>query len=60
MKPESKTRLVNICKELSDILGLTQGSIEIHCHHGKPKQVHIHDKSIKFDEDEKHTLMESD
>jgi len=53
MKPESKTRLSNLCKELSEILGLTLGHIEIHYNHGKPKQVHIHDKSIKFDEEAK-------
>jgi hypothetical protein len=46
----AKTDLRDCCRKISRILGLTQGSIEIHCHKGEPKQLHIHDKSIKFEE----------
>ena len=45
-------RLSSLCRELGNILGLTQGSIsvqpkgtlnsgEVHFHHGKPQAVHL-------------------
>lgn len=67
-------RLSSLCRELVGLLGLRQGSVEIqsgddvaeiHCHKGKPQQVHltktidgladgvkvvVHDKSLKFDQ----------
>ena len=42
--------LENICRRISELLGLRQGSVEIHYHRGEPKEVHRHDKSIKFKE----------
>jgi hypothetical protein len=48
---ERKSRITILCRELVGLLGLTQGSVEIHCHAGKPKQVHLHDKSLKLDDE---------
>ena len=42
--------LEDICHRISELLGLRQGSVEIHYHKGEPKEVHRHDKSIKFKE----------
>jgi len=42
------TELEDICRRISELLGLRQGSVEIHYHKGEPKEVHRHDKSIKF------------
>lgn len=38
-------------ERIAKLLGVRQGSVEIHCHKGSPKQVHVHDKSIKFGDD---------
>lgn len=45
-----KTELKDLCSRIAKLLGVRQGSVEIHCHKGEPKQVHVHDKSINFDE----------
>ena len=42
--------LEGLCRRISKLLGLQQGSVEIHYHKGEPKEVHRHDKSIKFKE----------
>jgi hypothetical protein len=41
---------MNISETIKTVLGVRQGSVEIHCHRGEPKNIHVHDKSIKFDE----------
>ena len=46
-----KSELKDYCSRIAKLLGVRQGSVEIHCHHGEPKQVHVHDKSIKFGDD---------
>jgi hypothetical protein len=45
-----KSELKDACTRIVKLLGLRQGSIEVHCHKGEPKQVHVHDKSIKFED----------
>lgn len=45
-----KNELKGACARIAKILGVRQGSVEIHCYRGEPKQVHVHDKSIKFEE----------
>jgi len=46
-----KNELHTYCKRIVSLLGLKQGSVEIHCLRGEPKEVHAHDnKSIKFDD----------
>ena len=45
-----KSELKDLCQRIAKLLEVRQGSVEIHCHHGEPKHVHVHDKSIKFDE----------
>ena len=46
----TKSRIRDLCGELVRLLGLRQGHVEIHCHAGAPKQVHVMDKSLKFEE----------
>jgi len=46
-----KTELHSLCQKIAKLIGLKQGSVEIHCFHGEPKEIHIHDKSIKFEVD---------
>ena len=48
-----KVELQDLCQKVVSRLGVKQGSIEIHCYRGQPKEVHIHDKSIKFGEQAK-------
>ena len=48
-----KNELNRCCKRIAEILHVKKGSIEIHCYKGEPKQVHVHDKSIKFEESER-------
>jgi len=50
MADDDKTRVRELCGELVRILGLRQGHVEIHCHKGDPKQVHVMDKSLKFED----------
>jgi hypothetical protein len=45
-----KNELNTCCKRIVEILRIKKGSIEIHCHKGVPKQVDVHDKSIKFND----------
>jgi len=45
-----KNELKDCCGRIVKLLKVKQGSVEIHCNQGEPKQVHVHDKSIKFDE----------
>lgn len=45
-----KNELKDCCGRIVKLLKVKQGSVEIHCYKGEPKQVHVHDKSIKFDE----------
>ena len=45
-----KSELKDLCHRIAKLLGVRQGSVEIHYHKGEPKQVHVHDKSIKFEE----------
>ena len=49
---EFKQRLKELCVEIAKLLNIKQGSVEIHCHKGEPKHVHVHDKSIKFETNE--------
>ena len=44
----AKVNIKECCSKIAKILGLKQGSAEIHYHRGEPKEVHVHDKSIKF------------
>jgi hypothetical protein len=45
-----KNELHSLCQKIAKLIGLKQGSVEIHCHKGKVAQMHVHDKSIKFEE----------
>lgn len=49
----AKKEVEDSCRKIAGILGLTQGSVEIHCHEGEPKSLHVHDKSIKFGDEKK-------
>jgi len=45
-----KSELKACCQRIAKLLGVRQGSVEIHCQNGEPKRLHVHDKSIKFEE----------
>jgi hypothetical protein len=45
---DRRTRVRAACECLAKIFGLTNGSLEIHCHAGQPKAVDVHDKSFKL------------
>jgi hypothetical protein len=48
MVDDKQSRVRELCGELVRLLGLRKGHVEIHCHDGDPKQVHIIDKSLTF------------
>jgi hypothetical protein len=50
MVNDKQSRVRELCGELVRLLGLRKGHVEIHCHDGDPKQVHIMDKSLKFED----------
>lgn len=45
---EILNEIERLSHRIAKLLGLKQGSCEIHCHKGEAKEVHVHDKSIKF------------
>lgn len=47
---DKNTALQAHCREVVRLLGLTQGSVEIHCQQGEPKKVHVVHKEIEFRE----------
>jgi len=57
LTPDRKTRLRELAREILSILGLTNGSVEIHCHCGRPKQVKVTDTSLKWDDEQENTNM---
>jgi len=46
---DGNTELREHCRQVVKLTGLRQGHVEIHCHDGEPKNLHICDKSIKFE-----------
>lgn len=47
----TKIELRDLCERIAKLMRIRQGSVEIHCKNGEPKQVHLHEKSIRFEDD---------